>query len=79
MGKVETIKLKTDGKSQVVVLPEQFHLAGNEVYVKKMGNAIVLLSKEDPWQSLFDSLDNFSADFMETRAQPSLQSREDLF
>lgn len=79
MEEVETIKLTMDGKSQVVVLPEQFHLSGNEVYVKKMGNAIVLLSKEDPWQSLFDSLDNFSDDFMETRAQPSLQSREDIF
>ncbi len=79
MEKVETIKLTTDGKSQVVILPEQFHLSGNEVYIKKMGNAIVLLSKEDPWQPLFDSLDNFSADFMETRAQPSLQPREDLF
>ena len=76
---METIKLTTDGNSQVVVLPEQFRLAGSEVYIKKMGNAIVLISKDDPWRSLIDSVDQFSDDFMETREQPSLQTREELF
>ncbi|XHX76138.1 MAG: antitoxin [Stenomitos frigidus ULC029] len=76
---METIKLTTDGTSQVVVLPEQFHLSGNEVYVKKMGNAIVLIAKDDPWRSLVDSLDQFSEDFMETREQLSLETREELF
>jgi hypothetical protein len=33
----------------------------------------------NPWQSLLDSLDRFSDDFMETREQPSLQVRENLF
>lgn len=31
------------------------------------------------WQSLFDSLDKFSDDFMEQREQPALQERESLF
>lgn len=31
------------------------------------------------WQSLLDSLDRFSDDFMETREQPQLQVRENLF
>lgn len=35
--------------------------------------------KDKPWQSLFESLDNFSDDFMQTRAQPDLQTREELF
>ncbi|MBW4580858.1 MAG: AbrB/MazE/SpoVT family DNA-binding domain-containing protein [Tildeniella nuda ZEHNDER 1965/U140] len=76
---METIKLTTDGNSQVVVLPEQFHLAGSEVYVKKMGNAIVLLSKDDPWRSLFESLEQFSDDFMDASDRLPLQSREELF
>jgi antitoxin VapB len=54
---MDTVKLTTDGNSQVVFLPEQFHRSGSEVYIKKMGNAIVLISKEDPWRSLIDSLD----------------------
>ena len=76
---MDIAKLTTDGNRQVVVLPEQFHLSGNEVYIKKMGNAIVLISKDDPWRSLIDSVDQFSNDFMETREQPSLQTREELF
>jgi antitoxin VapB len=76
---VETIKLTINGNSQVVVLPEQFHLSGSEIYIKKMGNAIVLISKEDPWRSLLESLEQFSDDFMDVREQLPLQSREELF
>ncbi len=43
-----------------------------------MGNAIVLIAKDDPWRSLFDSLDQFSDDFMQSREQPSLETREEL-
>lgn len=73
---INTAKLKNDGKNQVVILPQDFHLSGNEVYIKKMGNAIVLLSKDNPWQSLFESLDQFSDDFMTDRNQPNVQIRE---
>ena len=65
--------------NQFVVLPEEFQLQGNEVYIKIVGNAIVLISKDNPWQSLFDSLNLFSEDFMETREQPRLETREELF
>ncbi|MCM2408153.1 antitoxin [Anabaena sp. PCC 7938] len=47
------------------MLPEGFQLTGTEVYIKKIGNAIVLIAKDNPWQSLIDSLDNFSDDFQE--------------
>ncbi|NJR52712.1 MAG: AbrB/MazE/SpoVT family DNA-binding domain-containing protein [Leptolyngbyaceae cyanobacterium CSU_1_3] len=74
----DTAKLTIDGNNQVIVLPEKFQLSGNEVYIKQVRNAIVLISKDHPWQPLFDSLDHFSNDFMETREQPSLQTREEL-
>ncbi|WP_216701559.1 antitoxin [Gloeothece verrucosa] len=44
-----------------------------------MGNAIVLISQDNPWQSLVKSLDLFSEDFMENREQPKQQPREELF
>jgi len=71
-------KLSTDGTHQVVILPEDFQLTGTEVYIKKMGNAIVLIAKDNPWQSLIDSLDDFSDDFMTTRDQPQIDIRESL-
>jgi antitoxin VapB len=75
---MNTAKLSTDGIHQIVILPEEFQLTGTEVYIKKIGNAIVLIAKDNPWQSLIDSLDNFSDDFMITREQPHLDSRENF-
>ncbi|MGH1394191.1 MAG: antitoxin [Trichormus sp.] len=69
-------KLSTDGTHQVVILPEDFELTGTEVYIKKIGNAIVLIAKDNPWDSLIQSLDNFSDDFMTTREQPLIDTRE---
>jgi antitoxin VapB len=60
---MNTAKLSTDGKHQIVILPEEFQMTGTEVYIKKVGNTIVLIAKDNPWQSLFDSLDEFSDDF----------------
>jgi antitoxin VapB len=71
-------KLLMNDDNQTVVLPKEFQFEGNEVYIKKIGNAIVLISKENPWETLFHSLELFSEDFMETREQPSLEVREAL-
>lgn len=76
---METAKLLTDENGQVVVLPAAFQFNGTEVYIKKVGNAIVLLNKDNPWQTLIESLDQFSDDFMDTREQPPLSDRESLF
>jgi antitoxin VapB len=75
---INTAKLTTDGTNQAVILPEDFHLSGTEVYIKKVGNAIILISKDNPWQTLFESLDHFSDDFMADRNQPVMQTRENF-
>jgi antitoxin VapB len=51
----------------------------NTGYIKKVGNAIILIPKNNPWQTLWNSRDLFSDDFMETREQPPLPEREELF
>ncbi len=71
-------KLLIHDHNQTVALPKEFQFQGNEVYIKKIGNAVVLISKENPWQTLFDSLELFSEDFMETREQLNLEVREAL-
>jgi antitoxin VapB len=73
---MNTAKISTDGIHQIVILPEDFKMIGTEVYIKKVGNAIVLIAKDNHWQSLFESLDQFSEDFMTTRDQPTLDARE---
>lgn len=76
---MKTAKLFQNGQSQAVRLPKEFRFEGDEVFIKKVGNATVLLPIQDPWQPLLDSLNKFSPDFMEDRQQPTQQDREDLF
>jgi len=73
---MNTAKITTDGTHQIVILPEEFQITGTEVYIKKVSNALVLIAKDNPWQSLFESLEQFSEDCMTTREQPFLDVRE---
>ncbi len=75
---LETAKLFTNGRSQAVRLPKEFRFEGTQVFIKRVGQAVVLLPYHDPWQTLFDSLDLFTDDFMSTRQQPLPQERETL-
>ncbi|MBD2329923.1 AbrB/MazE/SpoVT family DNA-binding domain-containing protein [Alkalinema sp. FACHB-956] len=73
---MNTAQISTDGTHQIVIIPEDFKMSGTEVYIKKVGGAIVLIAKDAPWQSLFDSLEQFSDDFMTAREQLPLDIRE---
>lgn len=76
---MRTAKLFNNGQSQAVRLPKEFRFEGNEVVIKKSGNAVVLLPALNAWDTLTGSLGKFSDDFMESRSQPATQSREDAF
>ena len=76
--KTATVVTQTDG--QIVRLPVDIHLEGDEVLVKQIGQSVVLVPKQgNPWQPLLDSLDQFSDDFMEERSQPMDQKRGAMF
>ncbi|MCH9739959.1 MAG: AbrB/MazE/SpoVT family DNA-binding domain-containing protein [Epsilonproteobacteria bacterium] len=76
-----TAKLFQNGQSQAVRLPKEFRFENSkEVFIKKINGMVVLIPKSDKtvWDTMFDNLDNFSDDFMQTRTEPK-QEREDLF
>jgi antitoxin VapB len=75
---VKRAKLVRNGQSQAVRLPKEFRFEGDFVYVKKSGNAVVLLPAKGIWDTLVGSLDKFSDDFMSERGQPGPQERETL-
>jgi antitoxin VapB len=75
---MQTAKLFMNGSSQAVRLPKECRFEGQDVYVKKFENAIMLIPKNDPWASFVDSLDHFSEDYMNDRNQPEVQNREEL-
>ena len=58
-----------DEEHQAIRLPEGFTFEGNRVYLKRVGNSIVLLPYNKPWETLVESLTTFSDDFMNERNQ----------
>lgn len=76
---MKTAKLFRNGQSQAVRLPKEFRFEGEEVFIKKSGNTVVLIPTAHSWDALLGSLDKFSADYMDDRNQPEQQVREDLF
>jgi antitoxin VapB len=76
---MDTAKIFQSGRSQAVRLPKEYRFDGTQVFIKKVGDAVVLIPFQGGWQTLFDSLDQFSEDFMGSRGQPEQQLREDAF
>jgi len=71
-------KLFRNGQSQAVRLPREFALPGREVFVRHVGNAVLLVPTDDPWTGFEASLAQFSDDFMTERVQPAVEERESL-
>ncbi len=76
---MKTAKLFQNGQSQAVRLPKEFRFEGDEVIIKRSGNAVVLIPANHSWDALASSLDKFSSDFMDNRNQPEQQIRDDFF
>ena len=48
------------------------------MYVKKLGDLVLLIPKRAAWNAFVASLDHFTEDFMSERTQPPGQKRERL-
>lgn len=75
---MQTAKIFLNGRSQAVRLPKEFRFSADDVFIKKIGKMVILFPKDDPWAPLINSLGQFTDDFMETRNQPTQDSRENL-
>lgn len=73
-----TAKIFPNGRSQAVRLPKEFRFDSDEVFITRLGSAVVLLPKKGSWDVMFDALDGFTDDFMEQRKQPDRQQERDL-
>ena len=76
---MDKAKLFMNGRSQAVRLPEKFRIEGDEVFIKKAGDAVILIPYHAQWKTLVDGLGLFSADFMEDYERLPLQDRKDIF
>ena len=67
---MKTAKLFMNGQSQAVRLPKEYRFTGDEVFIKRVGSAVVLMPEKNSWDALLDSLERFSPEFMAKREQP---------
>ena len=61
---METAKIFENGRSQAVRLPKEFRFAGDEVFVQKLGHAVMLYPKDAAWEIFVNGLNSFSEDFL---------------
>lgn len=71
-------KIFKNGQSQAVRLPKEFQFNGKEVFAQKVGNGVLLLPADNPWEIFRQSLNKFTDDFMIEREQPSHDKRDEL-
>lgn len=75
---MKTATLFKNGRSQAVRLPKECRFAGEEVFIRKYEDVVILFPKRNPWSPLVNSLKRFSDDFMSDRAQPGQAERESI-
>lgn len=61
---METAKIFENGRSQAVRLPKEFRFVGDEVFVQKLGHAVMLYPKDAAWEIFLNGLNSFSEDFL---------------
>ena len=59
-----TAKVFKNGRSQAIRLPKECRFLSDEVVVNKIGDIVILLPKQNKWDSFMKAIDMFSEDFM---------------
>ena len=74
--KYDTAKLFQTGRSQAVRLPQAYRFEGQEVILKRVGEGVLLLPRNNHWSNLLASLEKFGPDFEIEREQGEIQERD---
>ena len=74
---MQTAKLFQNGRSQAVRLPKEYKFKGNDVFIQKHGDAVLLIPHEKLWEVFMEGLAGFSNDFLKNgREQGKDQKRK---
>jgi antitoxin VapB len=75
---MQTARLFINGRSQAVRLPKECQFKGNDVYIQKVGDAVILFPADKQWETFLHGLNGFSDDFLsDGRDQGIEQEREE--
>ena len=74
---METARIFESGMDQTVRLPQKFRFSGKEVFVQRLGDAVMLLPKEASWQTFLNGMNSFTDDFFEDGRDPETTTARD--
>ncbi|WP_245537690.1 antitoxin [Sediminispirochaeta smaragdinae] len=63
---MQTAKIFQNVRYQAVRLPKEYQVKGNEVYIQKHGDAVLLFPPEKIGELFVEGINEFSDDFMST-------------
>ena len=72
----QTAKIFTNGRSQAVRLPKAFRFDADEVYIRRVGDDVVLSTKKPVWRDFFQEVSAFDDNFLAERDNAVPQERE---
>ena len=64
-------KVFKNGSSQAIRLPKEFRFDDDEVYVKRIGSAVLVFPKDKAWDLMAEAIGQFDEDFLRERNQPA--------
>ncbi|TGN02056.1 type II toxin-antitoxin system antitoxin VapB [Leptospira dzoumogneensis] len=76
---MQTAKLFINGRSQAVRLPKEFQFKGDDVFIQKVGEAVILVPKNKVWNVFLDGLNGFSEDFLREGRETLSESERERF
>ena len=73
---METAKIFSNGEDQLVALPKNFHINGEEVFVNRIADVLILVPTNRSAEYMMQTLGLFTDDFMEDFSEED--TRKDL-
>ncbi len=74
---METAKVFENGRSQAVRLPKKFRFTDNEVFVQRLGSAVMLIPKDSLWETFINGLYEFSDDFFANGRETEITTKRE--
>jgi antitoxin VapB len=75
---MKTAKIFMNGRSQAIRLPKEFRFSGEEVFVKKEGDRVVLIPKNNGWDYVFKANAMLQGDFPDRDQPMNFDEREPI-
>ncbi|MBF0455018.1 MAG: antitoxin [Magnetococcales bacterium] len=73
---MQTAKLFANGRSQAVRLPREYRFEGEEVFIHREGDRVILSPHPVSWENFFKEGETASEDFLASRNDTPPQERE---